>query len=302
MRKSLRIPDPDDESRAAACSIDQLHLSSDRNPSTNRDHQAVASPLNRSYHLPMPEQPRVGASARLRAAQVVVAVLVGLGTAGFYSWLSREWPETPSWVYLLIWTTSAAAIILSLTWGWLKVGLRRCRPVLTSLAKLGSELQIEFLGIALAPRPKVLEPERRVQIRVNVDKSQLTQLNSEWYLWLFLVIAVKQSEPAHIGSASLSWEDGEERPPADLEDRALVFPQHRPVLPVDASGQPEKGYLCFKCGSLAEYAGKSIFDGVFRLRIKFIDEPEFEYRCRALRWPEGTPGAVTALQYDVEAV
>lgn len=236
-------------------------------------------------------------------AAVFASVFVGLGTWSFGGWLSLEWPDLPSWVYLLIWTTSFTTVLLILTWRWFRVLLRRLSPFLSYFA----EYVLPVLEVFL-PQMRVLDvlrkdhPERRVQISIDEGESRLGG-PGRWTLWLSLVVAVKQEKPAYIGSVTLAWNDKRECSQLSLKDwpSTVALPPHGPFPPLaNDHDEPRQGYFAFDCGPVEDYEATSIFDGIFTLRLKFIDEPEWEYRCRALRWPEGTPDADRALQYRIE--
>lgn len=210
------------------------------------------------------------------------------------------WNAIPWWGALLMFLVGAAIVCFS----WSKVP----DPSSPSIWRRSwRRLAFWRPGVELPPAvPKeqpLAEPERRVQIEVDVGQSQLDG-RGRWTLWLYLRVSVKQEKPAFIHFARASWEDKLVPSPLDLKDwpPTVALPPDGPIQPIKEFKPPRSGYLAFDFGPPEDYEDSSIFDGVSTLNLRFIDEPEFEYRCKALRWPEGTPGADVTSTYGLETV
>ena len=145
----------------------------------------------------------------------------------------------------------------------------------------------------------------RIEIDADEEASTLMLSGPSWFLFLNTIVLVKQDDSAYIDSISASWDGTREC--SLLTTTASHFgltmiPQYGPIPSIGESHTPTKGYLVFDCGPAHSYTGKSIFDGIFYLRIQFTDGPECECRCKAIRIPEGVPGRDSALNYAIEVL
>lgn len=145
----------------------------------------------------------------------------------------------------------------------------------------------------------------RIEVDVEEETSRLMLSGPSWFLFLNTVVLVKQDDSAYIDSISASWDETREcrlLTPNESSFGLQVIPPHGPIPSIRDSHAPTSAYLIFACGHARTYARKSIFDGLFNVRIKFTDGPTCECWCRALRLPEGVPGRDSAFSYDIEVL
>ena len=158
---------------------------------------------------------------------------------------------------------------------------------------------------AAVPSGRPMPPSSRIELDADEEASTLMLSGQSWFLFLNTIVLVKQDDSAYIDSISASWDGTRECSLLTTPVSALgltVIPPYGPIPSIGESRTPTKGYLVFDCGPAHAYTGKSIFDGIFYLRIQFTDGPECECRCRAIRIPEGVPGRDSALNYAIEVL
>ncbi len=158
---------------------------------------------------------------------------------------------------------------------------------------------------AEVPSGAPVSASSRIEVDIEEEASSLMLSGPSWFLFLNTVVLVKQDDSAYIDSISASWDETREcrlLTPDESSFRSQVIPPHGPIPSIRESHAPTSAYLILDCGHASTYTRKSIFDGVFHVRIKFTDGPTCECRCRALRLPEGVPGRDSASSYDIEVL